>query len=293
MMKHRDGRIIDTPNGQDKLLAKLYGSALGRALLRPLVSPAVSRVAGKLLSTRLSCLLIRPFIRQNGIDMAQFEPTAYRSYNEFFARKIRPELRPIDRDPQHLISPCDSKLTALRIAPDSTFCLKHTRYTLASLLRDETLAAHYTGGYALIFRLTVDDYHRYCYVCDGEKGENVRIPGVLHTVNPVANDYYPIYKENAREYSILHSELFGDVLMMEVGALMVGRIVNHHGKARVARGQEKGYFQFGGSTVVMLMEPGRADIDADILENSLSHIETIVRMGEKIGVRAACAANTF
>lgn len=293
MMKHRDGRVIDTPNGQDKLLAKLYGSAFGRALLRPLVSPAVSRAAGKLLSTRFSCLLIRPFIRQNGIDMAQFEPTAYRSYNEFFSRKIRPEMRPIDMNPQHLISPCDSKLTALRIAPDSTFCLKHTQYTLASLLRDETLAAQFTGGYALIFRLTVDDYHRYCYICDGEKGENVHIPGVLHTVNPVANDYYPIYKENAREYSILHSEAFGDILMMEVGALMVGRIVNHHGKAAVTRGQEKGYFQFGGSTVVVLLQPGKAEIDADILENSLSHIETIVRMGEKIGVRAASSANTY
>lgn len=284
MLKHRDGRIIDVPSGQDKLLARLYGSVIGRALLRPLVSPWVSRLAGRFLSTGLSRVFIKPFIRNNGIDMTWFEPGPYRSYNEFFSRKIRPEMRPIDMDPRHLISPCDSKLTVLPVSGESILRLKHTDYTLASLLRDEALAGKYAGGLALIFRLTVDDYHRYCYVCDGNKDGNIRIPGVLHTVNPIANDYYPIYKENSREYSILHSDVFGDILMMEVGALMVGRIVNHHGEATVVRGQEKGYFQFGGSTVVLLLQPGKVRIDDDILENSRAHIETIVRMGEKIGI---------
>jgi phosphatidylserine decarboxylase len=120
-------------------------------------------------------------------------------------------------------------------------------------------------------------------VDDGEKGENVFLPGVLHTVNPVANDVYPIYKENSREYSVLHSRAFGDVLMMEVGALLVGRIVNHHGAASVSRGQEKGYFQFGGSTVILLLEKDAVQVDEDILRNSREHTETVVRMGEKIG----------
>ena len=109
---------------------------------------------------------------------------------------------------------------------------------------------------------------------------------MLHTVNPIANDYYPIYKENSREYSILHTCAFGDILMMEVGALLVGKIVNHHEKAAVTRGQEKGYFQFGGSTVVLLVEKDRVHMDEDLLENARLNIETIVRMGEKIG----CAA---
>ena len=286
MMKHRNGKIIDQPNGQDKLLAGLYGSAVGRALLRPLVSPVVSKAAGCFLSSGLSRVLIKPFIRNNHIDMTQFKPVRYRSYNEFFSREIRPEMRPIDRDAQHLIAPCDSKLTALQIDGECRLWLKNTEYTLSSLLRSDALAQKYAGGYALIFRLTVDDYHRYCYVCDGEKAENVRIPGVLHTVNPIANDHYPIYKENSREYSILHSGVFGDILMMEVGALLVGKIVNHHQKARVKRGQEKGYFQFGGSTVVLLLEKGAAKIDEDILENSRDNIETIIRMGEKIGIAA-------
>ena len=281
--KDRTGKLIDQPNGQDRMLKALYGSVPGRAVLKLLVSPVVSKAAGAFLSSRLSVPLIKPFVRKNGIDLAQFAPGPYPNYNEFFSRKIRPELRPVDAEPTHLVSPCDSKLTVLPITPESRFTLKDTPYTVASLLKSEELARKYAGGTAMVFRLTVDDYHRYCYMADGQKEDNVKIPGVLHTVNPIANDVYPIYKENAREYSLLHTEHFGDVLMMEVGALLVGKIVNHHGKTQVQRGQEKGYFQFGGSTVVLLLEKDRAVIDGDILENSQQGIETVVRMGEKIG----------
>ena len=283
MIRYRDGRTFDQPGGQDKLLAALYGHALGRAVLKPLVQPCVSKAAGWLLSTRLSKVFIKPFIRSSGIDMSQFEKTEYRSYNEFFSRSILPGARLIRPEPEALIAPCDSKLTVLPITREGRFALKHTEYTVSSLLKNPDLAARYEGGYALIFRLTVDDYHRYCYVADGTKGENIRIPGMLHTVNPIANDVYPIYKENAREYCVLHNELFGDILIMEVGALMVGRIVNHHSAVQVRRGQEKGYFQFGGSTVVLLLEKNKAAIDEDILANSAENIETIVKMGEKIG----------
>lgn len=281
--KDRTGKLTDQPNGQDRMLKTLYGSVPGRAVLKLLVSPVVSKAAGAFLSSRFSVPLIKPFVRKNSIDLSQFDLGPYASYNEFFSRKIRPELRPVDMEPTHLISPCDSKLTVLPISPESRFMLKHTPYTVASLLKSEELAQKYAGGTAMIFRLTVDDYHRYCYMADGQKEESVKIPGVLHTVNPIANDVYPIYKENSREYSILHTAHFGDVLMMEVGALLVGKIVNHHGAAQVQRGQEKGYFQFGGSTVVLLLEAGRAEVDEDILQNSAEGIETVVRMGEQIG----------
>ena len=274
------------PGGQDKFLARLYGSALGRMLLKPLVSPAVSKAAGWFLSTRLSRVFIKPFIRSNSIDMSQFEDVPYRSYNEFFSRRIRPGARTLCMEPSALIAPCDSKLTALPITAESVFTLKHTPYTVESLLRSPELAGKYQGGHALIFRLTVDDYHRYCFPQDAAKGEYVHIPGKLHTVNPIANDHFPIYKENAREYCILHTEAFGDLVMMEVGALLVGKIVNHPGKMHVTRGEEKGYFQFGGSTVVMLIKAGQAIIDPDILENSREGIETVVKLGEKIGCHA-------
>lgn len=280
----RDGHLTEGADGQDRLLAALYGCAAGRLLLKPLTQPGMSRLAGRFLSTRASRVLIKPFIRSNGIDMSQFEPVEYGSYNEFFSRRIREGARKVDMEPKHLISPCDSKLTALPITETGRFTLKHTEYTVGSLLKNPALAAEYVGGWALIFRLTVDDYHRYCYAFDAEKGENVSIPGKLHTVNPIAGDFFPIYKENAREYTILHTREFGDVIAMEVGALLVGKIVNHHGKAAVKRGQEKGCFQFGGSTVVLLLKQDAAIVDEDILENSRNGIETVVKFGEKIGI---------
>lgn len=281
--KLRDGTVISSIDGQDRILSFFYETALGRILLKPLICPWVSRMAGSFLSSFASRFLIRPFIRSNDLDMTQFEPGPYRTYNDFFARKIRPEKRPIDRDPMHLISPCDSKLTVLPITQDGIFTLKHTPYTLSELLKDPELAVAYEGGYALIFRLTVDDYHRYCFPCDGEVSDPVWIPGVFHTVNPIANDHFPIYKENTREYCVLHTKEFEDILMMEVGALLVGKIVNHPQDNPVLRGREKGYFQFGGSTVVLLVKKDTVQIDADLLENSREGYETVVRYGERIG----------
>ena len=281
--KFRDGTLIETDNGQDKFLKLLYGSTLGRIVLKPLVTPVVSNIAGVFLSTKASCVLIKPFIRSNHIDMSQYEDVTYNSYNEFFSRKIREGARPVDMTPTHFISPADSKLTVLPISEDTRFTLKHTEYSVGSLLQNKDLARNYHGGYAFIFRLTVDDYHRYGYVDDGIKDHNIHIPGKFHTVNPIANDYFPIYKENTREYSILHSKHFGDIVMMEVGALLVGKIVNLHEHATVKRGQEKGYFQFGGSTVVLLTKADKVKVDADILANSMEGIETVVKFGEKIG----------
>ena len=272
------------PEGaQERILSALYDHAAGRLLLKILTAPWVSKAGGWLLSTRISRLAVGPFARRSGIDLGEYLGAPYHSFNEFFSRRIRPELRPIPENPELFISPCDSRLTALPITPDSRFTLKGTEYTLASLLRNEELAERFSGGWCLIFRLCVDDYHRYCYVADGEKEDNTFLPGVLHTVNPIACGHYPIYKENAREYAVLHTEYWGDILMMEVGALMVGKIVNHHGAARVARGQEKGFFQFGGSTVVLLTQKNRLNPDDPYPENSAQGIETRVRYGQPIG----------
>ena len=282
--KLRNGTIIEGSDKQERFLSALYGSAIGRLILKPLTAPAVSKAAGAFLSTRFSCMLIKPFIRSNHIDMTQFADEKYDSYNAFFSRRIKGGMRPTDMDPCHLISPCDSKLTVLPITADGHFTIKQTRYSVNSLLKDPGLASKYIGGQLLIFRLTVDDYHRYCYAADGIPEEPVKIPGILHTVNPVANDFFPIYKENAREFTRLRTKEFGNILIMEVGALLVGKIVNHPAISRVKRGQEKGYFQFGGSTVIMMLKKDVALIDTDILENSENGYETVVKMGEKIGV---------
>ena len=134
--KFRNGNLIEVDNGQDKFLKKLYGSTLGRILLKPLVTPVVSNIAGAFLSTKCSCVLIKPFIRSNHIDMTQFEAVKYHSYNEFFSRKIREGARVVDMESTHFISPADSKLTVLPISDDTRFTLKHTNYSVASLLKN-------------------------------------------------------------------------------------------------------------------------------------------------------------
>ena len=281
--KTRDGQLIEIQDTQDKFLTLLYGNLIGRCFVKILTMPWISKLGGAVLSTRLSALAIPSFIRNNQIDMSQFEDVKYRNYNEFFMRKIKPEARVVDMDENHLISPCDCKLTVLPVEKDGRFMIKQTSYTLQSLLKDEKEAEHFLGGTLCIFRLTVDDYHRYCYVDDAEVVRNAQIPGILHTVNPIANDVYPIYKENTREYCVLFNKKLKRHLMMEVGALMVGKIVNHPTDSQVRRAQEKGHFMFGGSTVIMVFEKGAVNIDKDILENSENDIETVVRYGMKIG----------
>lgn len=281
--KTRNGQLIEIQDTQDKFLTLLYGNLVGRCFVKILTMPWISKLGGALLSTRLSALAIPSFIRNNQIDMSQYEDKNYSSYNEFFMRKIKPGARDIDMNPAHLISPCDCKLTVLPVEEDGQFMIKQTPYTLRSLLKDENEAKHYLGGTLCVFRLTVDDYHRYCYIDDADVIEQKKIPGVFHTVNPIANDVYPIYKENTREYCVLYSEKLKRYLMMEVGALMVGKIVNHPINSAVQRAQEKGHFMFGGSTIIMVFEKDTIKIDEDILENSMQDIETVVHYGEKIG----------
>lgn len=258
----RDGMKIDGTTGQDHLLEVIYGHALTRMLLRPFLSPAVSDICGKFLSTRLSRRIIHSFVKKNHIDLGIYEKQEFNSYNAFFTRKIKAEQRPINEQKNILISPSDGKVTAYPITQKGRFWIKHTQYSAAQLLKDERLAERYMGGWIYVIRLTVDDYHRYCYVADGRKSRQRKIRGVLHTVNPVANDYYPIYKMNSREYCLLKTKELGTILLMEVGALMVGKINNHEeDSAQVKRGDEKGMFEFGGSTIVVMTEPGMAEPD--------------------------------
>ena len=282
----RDGTKIDGTTGQDHLLEVIYGHALTRMLLRPFLSPAVSDICGKFLSTRLSRRIIPSFVKKNHIDLSIYEKQEFDSYNAFFTRKIKAEQRPINDQKNVLISPSDGKVTAYPITQKGRFWIKHTQYTAAQLLKDERLAERYMGGWIYVIRLTVDDYHRYCYVADGRKSKQRKIRGVLHTVNPVANDYYPIYKMNSREYCLLKTKEFGTILLMEVGALMVGKINNHEeDPAQVKRGEEKGMFEFGGSTIVVMTEPGMTKPDKDIIQNTKVQAETLIKMGEPIGCK--------
>ncbi len=279
----RNGIRREDNSGQDRFLKALYTNVVGRAFLKILTCETVSKIGGALLNTGVSSLFVKSFVKKNNIDLSLYEKNKFDSYNDFFTRTIKAENRPVNMDENIFISPCDSKLTAFEINSDSYFNIKNTRYNVASLLRDKKLAKKYEGGIGLLFRLTVDDYHHYCYVDSGVKTSNRKIKGVLHTVNPIANDLYPIYKENSREYCMLRTENFGDVVCVEIGALMVGKITNLQGKGAVKKGAEKGYFEFGGSSVMVLVEKDKVVLDEDIVKNSADGYETIVKMGEGIG----------
>ena len=192
-----------------------------------------------------------------------------------------PEARPIAE--AGLIAPCDGRLSVYPIREDGWFHVKNTPYNAASLLKSQLLMDKFDGGYLWLFRLCVDDYHRYVYPVTGRKSKNIHIPGIFHTVNPVANDVYPIYKENTREYCLIQTEDYGTVLMMEVGALLVGKIENRTlESARVIRGEEKGNFAFGGSTIIVMTQKGQAVPAQRFLQNTLCGEETRVRLGELV-----------
>lgn len=282
----RDGTIVETYDAQGKSIERLYGATPGRLLLRVLTAPWVSRLAGWFLDTKPSRRLVKGFVRRNRLELGDYPERSYLSFNDFFTRAILPGRRPVEPDEDALIAPCDGKLTAFQLARDETFQIKGADYTLEGLLRDRALAERFRGGWGLLFRLTVDDYHRYAYPVSGAQGETIRIPGVFHTVNPRAAAARPIYRENTREYTVLESERFGAVLMMEIGAMLVGRICNPNGPGPVARGAEKGRFEFGGSSILLLLEPGRLRPDEDIVKNSANGEETVVRLGERIGIAA-------
>ena len=286
-MRYRDefGKSYSEDSFQDKFLKLLYGTIIGRILVKPLTHPFVSKIGGRVLNLRLSACLIPGFIRKNHIDMEEYEEAVYRSYNDFFIRKIQPGCRPINENPDVFISPCDGKLSVFSIKEDGIFKIKNSVYTVQSLLRDKKLAKKYEGGYCFLIRLTVDNYHHFCYVDHGEKTKNRYIPGIFHTVNPAALDFAKVYKENSRAYTMIRTEHFGDVVQMEVGAMMVGRIVNYHEKTAVHKGEEKGYFEFGGSTVIVFVECGQVDVRPDVLKNMEDGYETLVKMGEAMAYR--------
>lgn len=281
-----ENKDIQKVSFQDKLLRILYKTAPGRVALNVLIRPVVSRTIGALLDTRPSAVLISSFVRKNHIDMSECEKNTFVSFNDFFKRRLKVGSRPICQEPGSFVSPCDGKLTVYDIedSDQCTFNIKDSEYALDELLRDERLASRYKGGTMWLFRLCVDDYHRYIYNVEGKQSHVRRIEGLYHTVNPIASDIYKIYKENTREYCLIKTKEMGTIVHMEVGAMFVGRIENSHMKGcMVNKGQEKGNFAYGGSTIIILTQKGSVAPLGDISHNSGLDIETQVRQGQKVG----------
>lgn len=269
----------------EKKLRWLYETYLGRIVLKTVVAnPFFSKFSGALDHRSFSKKKIEPFIEKYGIDKSEFSTMDFDSFASFFKRKLKGDKRPISMGPEDLIAPADSKLSVVNLNDHSAFFIKNREYNLSELIGNEKLAQEYSNGLCLIFRLTVDDYHRFSYIDSGKRGSTYKIKGKLHTVSQISAKGFNIYHENYRVISVLDTDHFDTLLYVEVGALLVGKI-NLHNKPHFKKGEEKGYFDMGGSTIVLLIKPNVVKIDEDIQNQSMLGIETKVYVGEKIGER--------
>ena len=251
-----------------------------------ITNPLLTAIVGAYMDTKNSARRIDGFVRRNKIDMSDYVNDKYRCFNDFFTRRLKPGARPIDTNPDTLISPCDGYLSAYRISGDSEFAIKDSYYNVEDLVGGDEIASEYLKGTCLVLRLGVENYHRYCYIDNGFKSRNYHIKGRYHPVQPIVVRKHPVFKQNTREYCLLETENFGTVTQIEVGACMVGKINNHHEAGVTHRGSEKGMFLFGGSTIVLLFKEGVLDIPDDVFAATAKGQEAIVKYGEAIARKA-------
>lgn len=247
-----------------------------------------SKCYGWLQKCRYSRSKIKPFIDLFEIDSSEFlKPLdAFTSFNDFFIRKLKPGARPLAGDEELAVLPADGRyLVYPEIALSDGFFVKGKQFSLEQLLGCSQLARRYAHGSMVIARLCPVDYHRFHFPCDNIPKQPKLINGPLYSVNPMAlKRNIEILSENKRVITALHTKLFGVVQYIEVGATCVGSICQTFvpGQACV-KGEEKGYFEFGGSCLILLFEPGRIVLDQDLIEASAQKIETLGLLGQSLG----------
>ena len=256
-------------------------SWIEKALFR---SSLISRLMGSYYDSGLSKGKIRPTITELGIDESEFAaPTdSYTSFNDFFIRPLKPEARPWLDDPSKMVSPADGRVLVFPQLDDDVFVpVKGNPFSIRKMLPD--LSDRFIGGALAIVRLCPADYHRYHFPCDGKIVDNVAIDGALHSVNPIALGAGPdVFGDNKREITLIETPNAGTVAFVEVGAFGVGAIVNTKTSGAVKKMDEKGYFKFGGSTTVLVFEPGKIAFSDDLVANSALGKETLVKVGQEL-----------
>lgn len=269
----------------EKWLVWLYNNPVGEATLWAMVKRKfVSSIYGNMMDRPSSTKKIQPFIEEFDIDMNVFKKQEFHSFNDFFTRKIKNNARPVDTTATITASPADGKILAYADISNSDFIVKGYRFDILSFLNNPELAKKYMDGSLVIIRLAPADYHRYHFPLSGNVSPNTKIDGDYYSVNPLAlRKMTEIFCLNKREYTTVTNPVFGNVVMAEVGATMVGSMVQTYSGDFVNKGDEKGYFKFGGSTVVLLFEKNKISIDDDLLTNTLKGYETSVKQGERIG----------
>ena len=262
-----------------------------------LVRPWLSKLMGAYENSRRSISKILPFIEQYQISMNDYEPQEFKSFNEFFIRKFKPGKRPFNPSPQVFSAGAEARYLAFEnISANSRVKVKGIEVSISELFghtqEAHALAQEFDQGTVIIARLCPVDYHRYHFPCDGEVLKQYRVEGLLHSVNPVALSVEPeIFLINERQVCIFKNSLLDKVAMIEVGALGVGKIIQSYANTnyigtKFVKGDEKGYFLFGGSTVIWVLKKGTITLAPDLVRNSTSDkeiLETWIPLGDTLG----------
>ncbi len=287
-------KYIDRATGEQRIekvpgefwLNWLYNNPIGELSLDGFVKrKALSEWYGNRMDSPESVDKIAGFVKEYDIDLSEAQKQDFTSFNDFFYRKLKANARKIDRDSTVLVSPADGKLFAYNDISNQDFIIKGYKFNLKEYLQNDKLYKQFEGGSLIIVRLCPTDYHRLHFPFDGTiKQENKKIKGDLYSVSPIAIKHkVELFCLNKREYTVLNNSLFGDVIYSEVGATMVGSIIQTHIGKTFLKADEKSYFKFGGSTVIMIFEKGKIKIDKDLLENTQNGLETAVLMGMRLG----------
>lgn len=263
----------------------LYGSRCGGVLRRLFVTrPWFSHLHGWCKRRACSRGAIQQFISQYGVNLDEVEKPldAYRSLDDFFSRRLKAGARPINPEPRALVSPADGRVLVYPQLAGQALRVKGQRVAIADLLGCPQAAAQLADGCAVVVRLAPKDYHRFHFPVEGRVLESRSIAGRLESVHPIALDAGAPSFANKRVVTRLETPLFGTLYMVDVGALTVGTIVQTHSDGSVEKGQEKGYFRFGGSTVVLLWGAQGPTFDQDLIDNTALQLETLVKLGQQI-----------
>jgi phosphatidylserine decarboxylase len=285
----RSGALLDEPIFASRFLNWSYNSPAGRLATDYLFRHRIiSRFYGWLHDQPWSKRKIRPFAAAMGVNLGECRQPVeeFPSFNAFFTREIDLAHRSIHRDPLVCSAPADGKCLAFQtVDRQHSFEIKHSLFTLPRLLADKTLAQRYSGGSALVQRLHLSDYHHFHFPDSGTPQSARAISGGLYAVSPYSRRRpVPFYTENYRMLTLFASDHFGLVALVEIGAFTVGSIQQRYrANAPVAKGEKKGFFELGGSTIVLLFEPNAVRLDRDLCDKTAEGLETYVRLGDSIG----------
>ncbi len=269
-------------------LAWLYNNPIGELTTSTLVKRKfLSDWYGSQMDKPNSAEKIEGFVETYNIDLSICQKQEFDSFNDFFYRKLISDAREIDADSISVVSPADGKVLAYSNIKNEDFIVKGYKFNVKTFFQNPSLSDMYADGSLMIIRLCPTDYHRYHFPVSGIISIDTLINGDYYSVSPIAlRKKVELISLNKRSYSVISTIEFGDVIMSEVAATMVGSMINTYSDNSIIKGEEKGYFKFGGSTVVLFFKKGSIIIDNDLLENTRNGLETEIKMGERIAIKA-------